>query len=76
MALIESFIINDCSMATTALVAVALLCTRIAYLLWFHPLARFPGPWTHRISGLSLLYHCWKGDVHIHTWHLHQRYGG
>jgi hypothetical protein len=47
----------------------------IIYRLYFHPLAKYPGPLLHRISGLPTLYHAGKGDLHYHLYTLHHKYG-
>jgi hypothetical protein len=35
------------------------------YRLWFHPLAKYPGPFLARITDAHQLYHAWKGDRHL-----------
>ena len=45
------------------------------YRLFFHPLARYPGPWLAKVSNLYAAYHAWLGDVHIDMWRCHQKYG-
>ncbi|KAI1386003.1 isotrichodermin C-15 hydroxylase [Hypoxylon trugodes] len=47
----------------------------IIYRLFFHPLAKYPGPFLAKISDVYQLYHAWKGDRHLEFWRLHERYG-
>lgn len=56
-------------------VAIAFLVGIIAYNLWFHPLAKIPGPVLARISSLPSFYHACKGDRHIWIWQNFQLYG-
>ncbi|PKX97738.1 cytochrome P450 [Aspergillus novofumigatus IBT 16806] len=57
------------------LILIVALVTRAVYLVFFHPLARFPGPKLWAISRVPWAYHVIKGDV----WHsmddFHNRYG-
>ncbi|KAI5859838.1 cytochrome P450 [Durotheca rogersii] len=48
----------------------------VLYRLFFHPLAKYPGPFIARITDAYQLYHSWKGDRHLEFWRMHQRYGG
>ncbi|KAH3960015.1 hypothetical protein HBH52_239380 [Parastagonospora nodorum] len=45
------------------------------YRVYFHPLAKYPGPLTYKLSGWPLLWQAYTGDRHI--WHLkdHEKYG-
>ncbi|KAH8721567.1 benzoate 4-monooxygenase cytochrome P450 [Phaeosphaeriaceae sp. PMI808] len=47
----------------------------VVYRVFFHPLAKYPGPFRYKLSGLPLLWQAYKGDRHI--WHLkdHEQYG-
>ncbi|EPE03911.1 isotrichodermin c-15 hydroxylase [Ophiostoma piceae UAMH 11346] len=47
----------------------------IVYRLFFHPLAKYPGPVLAKITGCYALYHAWKGDRHLEFYRLHQMYG-
>lgn len=47
----------------------------VVYQLYFHPLAKHPGPLLGRITRLYDLYHAYKGDKHILLYHLHRKYG-
>lgn len=45
------------------------------YRIFFHPLAKYPGPLLAKLTDAYQLYHAWKGDRHLEFWRLHQRYG-
>ncbi|EED20867.1 cytochrome P450, putative [Talaromyces stipitatus ATCC 10500] len=46
-----------------------------AYQLWFHPLARYPGPFLAKFTRLYAGWHAWKGDLHIDMQRCHEKYG-
>lgn len=48
---------------------------QIIYTIFFHPLAKYPGPLLGKITVLYAAYHSWKGDIHIDIWRCHERYG-
>ncbi|KAL7274791.1 hypothetical protein RUND412_002290 [Rhizina undulata] len=45
------------------------------YKIFFHPLAKYPGPFLAKITGLYGLYHAWKGDRHVANYKAHLKYG-
>lgn len=47
----------------------------IIYRLYFHPLAKYPGPLFHKISILPSLYYAWTGTRHLVYDELHKKYG-
>lgn len=55
----------------------ALLCTVVGaiYQLYFHPLAKFPGPFWAKLSILPSWYHTVRRDRHIWLQLLQERYG-
>ncbi|RAH74454.1 cytochrome P450 [Aspergillus aculeatinus CBS 121060] len=55
-------------------VVLALLVYGI-YQVYFHPLAKYPGPWLGKFTEAGAAYHAVKGDLHLHIWWCHQKYG-
>ncbi|EFX01545.1 benzoate 4-monooxygenase cytochrome p450 [Grosmannia clavigera kw1407] len=45
------------------------------YRLWFHPLARVPGPWLAACSSFWLAWHSFVGDECTAVFRLHEKYG-
>ncbi|RAH42269.1 cytochrome P450 [Aspergillus brunneoviolaceus CBS 621.78] len=45
------------------------------YQVYFHPLAKYPGPWLGKFTEAGAAYHAVKGDLHLHIWWCHQKYG-
>ncbi|KAL1623282.1 hypothetical protein SLS56_008387 [Neofusicoccum ribis] len=45
------------------------------YRVFFHPLAKHPGPLLAKVSNFYAAYHAWVGDVHVDMWRCHQKYG-
>ncbi|PWY78303.1 cytochrome P450 [Aspergillus heteromorphus CBS 117.55] len=45
------------------------------YQIYFHPLAKYPGPWLGKFTEAGAAYHAVKGDLHLHIWWCHQKYG-
>jgi hypothetical protein len=45
------------------------------YRVYFHPLAKYPGSLSYKLSSWPLLWQAYRGDRHI--WHLldHEKYG-
>jgi hypothetical protein len=43
--------------------------------LFFHPLAKYPGPFCGRITDWYSVYHIVKGDAHVNFYRLHEKYG-
>ncbi|GKZ71838.1 hypothetical protein AnigIFM50267_007882 [Aspergillus niger] len=55
--------------------AALLILGRIIYLLFLHPLAKFPGPIFASLTHGYGAYHSWKGDAHLDMWRLHEKHG-
>ncbi|KAI0205898.1 isotrichodermin C-15 hydroxylase [Astrocystis sublimbata] len=47
----------------------------VVYRVFFHPLAKYPGPLLAKITDAYQLYHAWRGDRHLEFWRMHERYG-
>lgn len=47
----------------------------ITYRIFFHPLAKYPGPLIAKVTDAYQLYYAWRGDRHLQFWRLHQKYG-
>ncbi|KID98174.1 Cytochrome P450 family protein, partial [Metarhizium majus ARSEF 297] len=47
----------------------------VVYRVFFHPLAKYPGPFLAKITDAYQLYHAYKGDRHLEFWRMHQKYG-
>ncbi|EQL02115.1 Cytochrome P450 family protein [Ophiocordyceps sinensis CO18] len=47
----------------------------VVYRIWFHPLAKYPGPLLAKVTEAYQLYHAYKGDRHLEFWRMHQKYG-
>ncbi|ORY60121.1 cytochrome P450 [Pseudomassariella vexata] len=55
--------------------ATTLLIYWISYCVFFHPLARYPGPLLAKFTNLYGAYHAWKGDIHIDILRCHCKFG-
>lgn len=47
----------------------------VVYQLYFHPLAKYPGPFLGKLTDWRAGYFSWTGDLHIDMWRCHQKYG-
>ncbi|KAL4914597.1 cytochrome P450 [Aspergillus aurantiobrunneus] len=57
------------------LVPVLYLVAYCIYNAYFHPFAKYPGPFLSKFTMIRATYHAWKGDVHLDTWRCHKIYG-
>ena len=66
-------------LATSTLVLVGLVLAQwikqIIYNHYFHPLAKFPGPFWAGVTRFWLAYHNWQGTEYKIMYDLHQKYG-
>ena len=51
------------------------MLTAIVYRLFFHPLAKYPGPVIARLTNAYAMYHAWTGRRHLDLHRLHKQYG-
>jgi len=49
--------------------------TNFIYNVFFHPYAKYPGPFLGKFTDLYAGYHAWKGDIHLDMWRCHMKYG-
>lgn len=49
--------------------------TLAVYRVYFHPLAKYPGPLLAKVTDLYQTYHALKGDRHLDFWRCHEKYG-
>ncbi|KAI1413993.1 cytochrome P450 [Hypoxylon sp. FL1857] len=47
----------------------------VAYRLLFHPLSKYPGPLTAKVSGLYGAFYAFRTTLHLRTWQDHVKYG-
>ncbi|KAM5362864.1 hypothetical protein ACJZ2D_012313 [Fusarium nematophilum] len=45
------------------------------YRLFFHPYAKYPGPFLAKLTSWYSVYHTYHGDLHIDIWECHKKYG-
>ncbi|RLL99566.1 hypothetical protein CFD26_107307 [Aspergillus turcosus] len=50
-------------------------CGLCLYRIYFHPLAKYPGPLLARISDWYIAFHSWKGDLPKDIFECHGKYG-
>ncbi|KAL3455771.1 cytochrome P450 [Aspergillus heterothallicus] len=66
--------LGDLLLVSTYLVAVALI-TIAVYRLYFHHLAKYPGPLLAKLTSGYAVYHAYLGDLHTDIWACHEKYG-
>ncbi|KAI7230270.1 hypothetical protein KC330_g7052 [Hortaea werneckii] len=60
---------------TTGLIAITYLLSAVVYRLYFHPLAKYPGPFWARLSVIPSWWHTQKQDRHVWLYSLQEEYG-
>ncbi|PKY04082.1 cytochrome P450 [Aspergillus campestris IBT 28561] len=45
------------------------------YQIYFHPLSKYPGPLSSKLTSFRAAYHAWTEDQHLDIWRCHQKYG-
>ncbi|EUC26774.1 hypothetical protein COCCADRAFT_113420 [Bipolaris zeicola 26-R-13] len=45
------------------------------YRLFFHPYAKYPGPFLAKLTSWYSVYHTYVGDLHTDIWECHRKYG-
>jgi cytochrome P450 len=76
--LLSSFFAYGHLAALVSILAASLfisIVARAVYLVFFHPLAKYPGPLLAKLTDLYSTYHAWKGDRHLEFWRCHDKYG-
>lgn len=58
-----------------ASVLIAYFIINFVYYVFFHPYAKYPGPYLAKFTDLYAGYHAWKGDLHLDMWRCHMKYG-
>ncbi|KAL4751046.1 hypothetical protein BDW72DRAFT_193314 [Aspergillus terricola var. indicus] len=73
---LHTFVIK-CGLLSGGLLGLACLVVtaRCIYLAFFHPLAKYPGPFLAKFTDLYSAYHAWQGDIHLDIYRCHQKYG-
>lgn len=62
-------LVTGCVLVTTFLLSVAI------WRLYFHPLAKYPGPFWARLSTFPSWWHTVKQDRHVWLYSLQEQYG-
>ncbi|KAL4896063.1 cytochrome P450 [Aspergillus ambiguus] len=61
--------------AATAIGLLLYAAALVIYRLFFHPLAKYPGPRLGAITHWYAAFYAWRGDLHINSRKWHDRYG-
>ncbi|KAH7173134.1 cytochrome P450 [Fusarium flagelliforme] len=60
--------------ALTVGIGILLVILICIYRLFFHPYAKYPGPFLARLTSWYSVYHAYYGDLHIDIWMCHNKY--
>ncbi|KAL1854472.1 hypothetical protein Daus18300_011393 [Diaporthe australafricana] len=63
------------SLALLSTLALAYLASAVVYRLYFHPLAKYPGPFWAKISSVPSFWHALRQDRHLWLFQLQEEYG-
>ncbi|KAF4333511.1 cytochrome P450 monooxygenase [Fusarium beomiforme] len=61
--------------AIAATAGLFILASIGVYRLYFHPYAKYPGPFIAKLTSWYSIYHTYHGDLHIDIWECHNKYG-
>lgn len=63
------------NLALLGALPVAYLVSTVIYRVYFHPLAKYPGPFLAKISSFPSFWHGVKQDRHLWLYSLQEEYG-
>ncbi|KAA8913662.1 cytochrome P450 [Sphaerosporella brunnea] len=63
------------ALRNAAILAAVYLFTLAFYRLYFHPLAKYPGPFLAKITDWNTAYHALRGDRFLELYKAHEKYG-
>lgn len=51
------------------------IISTVIYRVYFHPLAKYPGPFWAKVSGFPSYWHALKQDRHLWLYRIQEQYG-
>lgn len=63
------------SLALLTTLTLAYLASVVVYRLYFHPLAKYPGPFWAKLSSFPSFWHALRHDRHLWLFQLQEEYG-